>query len=118
MRESELQDLIRLALGRRTDVVMWRNNVGVLETDSGHHVRYGLAKGSADLVGIVRMDNGVGRFFALEVKTPTGRVHDDQERWLQLVRSRGGYGAVVRSVDDAMAAVEAAKRTEAAGGGE
>ena len=110
MRESELQDLIRLALGRRDDVVMWRNNVGVLETDSGHHVRYGLARGSADLVGIVRMDNGLGRFFALEIKTPTGRVHDDQARWLRLVQSRGGYAAVVRSVDEAMAAVDAAKK--------
>lgn len=110
MRESELMDAIRLALGRCDDVVVWRNNVGLLEAEGGHRVRYGLAKGSADLVGIVRMANGLGRFFALEVKTVTGRLHADQERWLRLVESRGGYAVVVRSVEDALAAVEAARQ--------
>lgn len=110
MRESEIQNAIRLALGRLDYVVMWRNNVGMLEAEGGHRVRYGLAPGSSDLVGIVRMHDGLGRFFALEVKTPIGRVHDDQERWLRLVRAKGGYGAIVRSVEDALAAVEAARR--------
>lgn len=110
MRERELQDAIRLALGRRTDVVLWRNNVGLGETREGARVRFGLAVGSADLIGVVRMANGAGRFVGLEVKMPGGRVSDDQQRWIELVRSRGGYAAVVRSVDEAMAAVDEAAR--------
>jgi hypothetical protein len=46
-----------------------------------------------------------GRFVALEVKTPRGRVTPEQQRFITLVRARGGFAAVVRSVDDAIAAV-------------
>jgi hypothetical protein len=51
-----------------------------------------------------------GRFVALEVKTPTGRVSPDQRRWADLVRARGGYVATVRSVDEARAAIAEARR--------
>lgn len=104
MKESEIQDAVRLALGRERGVLLWRNSVGTAEHWTGtgvQRVRYGLAPGSADLVGLVD-----GRFFALEIKAPGGRVAPEQEQWLALVRRNGGFAAVVRSADEARACVE------------
>jgi len=56
------------------------------------------------------MNDGTGRFVALEVKTVSGSLSEEQVRWLRLVRGLGGYAVVVRSIEDAMAAVEAARR--------
>lgn len=109
--ESVLQAEIRLALGRDPTLVLWRNSTGTAahlnpRTNRTTTVRYGLAVGSADLVGILAP---AGRFVALEVKTANGRVSPEQTTWLALVRSRGGFAAVVRSVDDAIAAIERAR---------
>lgn len=108
--ETILQAEIRLALGRERDLVLWRNAVGQAEHTGGDgrtfHQAFGLSKGSADLVGILAP---AGRFVALEVKTATGRVRPEQVVWLALVRSRGGFAAVVRSVDDARSALERAR---------
>lgn len=104
MTEGALQDSIRLALADEPGLVLWRNNVGVATVGGGARVRYGLAVGSADLVGILN-----GRFVALEIKTPTGRASSEQKLWLALVRARGGFAAVVRSVDDARRAIARAR---------
>lgn len=107
MSEGAIQDAIRLALSDEPGLVLWRNNVGVAEHYGKRGVtftRYGLAPGSADLVGVLN-----GRFFALEVKTATGRVGAEQRLWMNLVRSVGGFAAVARSVEDARAAVVAAR---------
>ena len=113
MTETQLLAEIRLALGRDPRVVLWRNNTGMAE-QQGRPVRYGLCVGSSDLVGIVTMASGVGRFLALEVKTERGRVSREQEQFLGVVNARGGYGVVVRSVEDARAAVERAAAGERA----
>lgn len=109
--ESVLQAEIRLALGRDPTLVLWRNTVGMSthtdpRTNRTTSQRFGLAVGSADLVGILAP---AGRFVALEVKTATGRVRPEQAQWLALVRTRGGFAAVVRSVPDALAAIERAR---------
>ena len=113
MNESQIQQAIRIALGDEPDLVLWRNTTGQTEEwnpsdGSARTMRYGLAVGSADLVGILRP----GRFLALEVKTPTGRVRPEQTAWLELVRRMGGFAAVVRSVDEAKAALERARNGE------
>lgn len=113
MREAELQDEIRLALAEVPGLALWRNNVGVGSVGRAQtRVRFGLSVGSADLVGVVRMDSGVGRFIALEVKTAAGGVTPQQRQWLQLVNGLGGYASIVRSVEGALDAVEAARRGE------
>ncbi len=107
--EVDLMDAIRLALGADPGVVLWRNNVGLTEFWDGKQVsvvRYGLADERADLVGLLSPS---GRFLAVEVKTATGRVKPEQLQWLALVRRFGGFAAVVRSVDEALAAVARAR---------
>jgi len=99
MSEARIQAEIRLALGS-LGMVFWRNNTGVFR-DGGRFVRFGLAVGSADLIGIVE-----GRFCALEVKQPGKRATIEQAKWLKVVRLYGGFGAVVTSVQEALEAVE------------
>jgi len=67
-------------------------------------VQFGLGKGSFDLICCV-----CGRFVALEVKTPTGRVSKDQEMWQAKMRRVGAVAEVVRSVAEAKAIVRSAK---------
>lgn len=107
--ERELQHEIRLAVGSLPDVCIWRNETGQAKhigpRGRPQHVRYGLCVGSADLIGV----GPGGRFLALEIKTETGRVTPEQTMFLDLVRSKGGIAAVVRSVDEALAVIEAAR---------
>lgn len=125
MNETQIQQAIRIALGDEPDLVLWRNTTGQTEEwnpsdGSARTLRYGLAVGSADLVGILAVQQRcpgtwaktIGRFFALEVKTPTGRVRPEQTTWLELVRRMGGFAAVVRSVDEAKAALARARHGE------
>ena len=102
MLENELQRAIRLALGREPDLVLWRNSVGLTEHPDGRVVRYGLAKGSSDLVGV----GPQGRFVALEVKRPGEKPTPDQSLFLALVEKRGGFAAVVHSMEEAREAIE------------
>lgn len=105
--ESSLQARIQIALAA-SGVLVWRNNVGL--ADYKHtKVVYGLGKGSADLIGLVKMPNGVARFFGCEVKRRLGKVRPNQERWMEIVRRWGGYVVVARSVEDALKGVEEAK---------
>lgn len=111
MLEDELQANIRLSLGKRTDVVMFRNAVGLAETSKGHKVKYGLCKGSSDLIGFLR---GSGRFVCLEIKTNSGKESEDQKRFRMLVNIGGGFARVVRSVEEANEAVNQAIATAGA----
>ena len=57
----------------------------------------GLPAGFSDLFGLTNE----GRFFALEVKAPKGRVTDQQANFLRHITDHGGIAGVARSVDDA-----------------
>jgi hypothetical protein len=113
--ETALMHEIHEAIARSGRALIWRNSVGGVHgvvSTAGRvyraNVQYGLGRGSADLVGILRG----GRFIALEVKTPSGRVGRDQISWMHAVRSAGGFASVVRSVDEAMAALDRAAAGE------
>jgi len=107
--ETDLQQRIRLALGTHPDARLFRNQVGSLpDPRTGRLVTFGLARGSADLIGwrtLVVTPEMVGQriavFTSLEIKTPSGRLSPAQTHWLHAVRSAGGIAGVVRSVADA-----------------
>jgi hypothetical protein len=112
--ETIIQQEIRLALGSRSDLRLFRNQVGSLpDPRTGRLVTFGLAKGSADLIGwrtITVTPEMVGTqvavFTSIEVKTPTGRIRPEQHSWLEAVRSTGGLAGVARSTTDALHIVD------------
>lgn len=97
--ESQLVTQIRATVGGHGGpAILWRNSSGQF-CANGRTVHYGLCVGSADLIGIRRSD---GRFIAIEVKTTSGRVSQEQHQFIELVRANGGLAGVARSVEEAM----------------
>lgn len=110
--EQSIQQLIRLKLSNGS-IRLLRNNTGVLQDKNGRPVQFGLAKGSADLIGwktVTVTPEMVGQevavFTSIEVKTPTGRIRPEQQRWMEVVRAAGGIAGIARSVEDAEALVQ------------
>lgn len=58
-------------------------------------------KGVSDLLGCWR-----GRMLAIEVKTPTGRITLDQQRFLDNVNAAGGIGFVARDIETVIEKLE------------
>lgn len=128
--ETALQKAILEALAFDKNIQVWRSNTGAGNAASGRFIRYGLAKGASDIVGIVKMEvcwahtsprdlktpaspeeqfKLLGRFIALEVKVGKGQPTLEQHEFLALVRRMGGHAAVVRSIDEALSQVAQAK---------
>lgn len=111
--EAMLQGRIMAALGVLPGVTVWRNNVGTAVYEGGARVEYGVGgKGAPDLLCEVLVR---GQFPSvalwLEVKTPDGVVEEHQRRWHSAALRGGRNVAVVRSVDDALGAVDEVQRT-------
>ena len=107
--EQTIQQQIRLACSSGP-TRLFRNNTGTLRDQHGRPVTFGLAKGSADLIGwTTRMitpdmvGQQVAVFTSIEVKTATGRLRPEQQQWLEVVQAAGGIAGVARSVCDANA---------------
>ena len=64
----------------------------------GGYTRAGLGEGTADLVGYVL---GSGRFFALEIKTSTGKPSPEQVAWIAQTNREGGHAAIARTPEEA-----------------
>jgi len=106
--EQRIQQEIRLAVSKG-DTRVFRNNTGTLRDQHGRPVSFGLAKGSADLIGwrtITITPEMVGQqvavFTSIEVKSATGRLRPEQQQWLDAVQAAGGIAGVARSVGDAL----------------
>lgn len=148
MTESVILAAIRKRLERETDLVLWRLSYGITDDDDNDtprkRYRAGLSvRGGSDLIGILKVKKAgyphdhesiillrdVGRFLALECKTPAhlGRIRSaiarnaiaklsktDQHQimFLGVVRSMGGFGAFVDSEESAVAALDRARRGE------
>lgn len=95
--EANIQNDIMIELSQ-AGCLVWRNNTGVLKDGNGRPIKFGLCKGSSDLVGIC----ADGKFLAVEVKTKTGRVRPEQETFIAAVKRAGGRAGVARSVSDAL----------------
>jgi len=112
--EQRIQQEIRIACSTG-DTRLFRNNTGTLKDQNGRPVTFGLAKGSADLIGYrsititpEMVGTTVAVFLSIEVKTPTGRLRPEQQQWLDAVQAAGGIAGVARSVEDAIRLTEAA----------
>ena len=107
MNEHEIQQRIRLACGHGP-VRLWRNNSGALVDQQGRLVRFGLCKGSSDLIGLRTLEitpdlvgQRLAQFVALEIKTARGVASPEQRAFLALVEQLGGLAAICRSVEAA-----------------
>jgi hypothetical protein len=110
--EHEIQQRIRLVCGRGR-VRLWRNNTGALVDQQGRFVRFGLCKGSSDLIGLRSLEitpelvgRRIAQFVALEIKTGSGTVSPEQRAFLQLVQQLGSLGGVCRSIAEAQAVLD------------
>jgi len=99
MSETDIMRAIRVAVNATGKATLWRNNVGF---DKDKKVKYGLGKGSADLVGFL---HSTGRILAVEVKTSVGRLSPEQKAYLSFVAERGGIAGVARSVEEAFSLI-------------
>lgn len=114
--EAWLQSRLRLD-AVRADVLLWRNNKGVLPDANGTPVRFGLcndnkaigaAFASADLIGIKRVQIGpqhvgqtLGQFASIEVKAPGAplKMRPGQKEWADLVTAWGGWAKITNTPD-------------------
>lgn len=103
--ETTISALIRRAIAKDGRALVTRNNTGVLPGPQGRPVRFGLGRGSPDLVGMLL---GSGRVFCIEVKRPGLMSTTTQRAWARACRMRGGFVATAHSVPEALAALERA----------
>lgn len=102
MTEHDIQNAIRLKLSE-LGFAVFRANVGNFQTADGRYIKSGLPKGFSDLFAVKD-----GRVYFIEVKTPTGRVSEEQKHFIAVMRDRYGCAAgVARCVDDAVEIVTA-----------
>lgn len=94
--ENQILNLLKL-LG----VYCWKNqSVGIYDKAKGvyrksnnkHHIN-----GVADIIGVIS-----GRFLAIEVKSKTGTLSQDQKLFIMKVNEEGGVAFVARSPGDVL----------------
>jgi hypothetical protein len=114
MSEAATLAQIRLAIGRLPFARMFRNNTGAMKDETGRLVRFGLHKGSADLIGwrtVTITPDMVGQriavFTSIEVKHGRGWLTDEQRTWLAHVHDAGGWAGVARDPMEAAAILRA-----------
>lgn len=94
MRETDLQNEIRIALSKHGIVI--RQNTGNFLTADGRRVKCGVA-GLSDLLFI-----GKGYVAFIEVKTEKGRPTPEQLNFIEIAKKYGHRAGIARSVQDAL----------------
>lgn len=96
MKEANLMRLIQMEATKRGHRLL-RNNVGKLKDADGRYVAFGVGgTGGSDLIGWC----ADGKFAAIEVKLPNGKVSPEQEAFINAVRAAGGRAGVARTEED------------------
>lgn len=98
--EGDIQSAVVAYLKMRPDVAwVHRFNTGAVKLQDRwgkiRFVRFAF-KGCSDILGQMKD----GRFLAIEVKSPSGRLSAAQSAFLDMVIGNKGVAGVVRSVDD------------------
>jgi hypothetical protein len=107
---TKLKNEIRLALGRERDLTLWSLVQGIVRGTNKKQYRAGLVPGASDLVGILRMPCGCGRWICIECKTGNASATNEQRLFGSLVQGRGGFWCVVRSLDESWSALDRARK--------
>jgi len=109
--EAYVQNKIRLAVGHGK-IRLFRNNTGALLDIKGRLVKFGLCKGSSDLIGfktITITPDMVGKevaiFSAIEVKDK-GKATDEQKKFIDIIQNAGGIAGVAKNVNEAKKILE------------
>ncbi|MDR0496749.1 MAG: VRR-NUC domain-containing protein [Treponema sp.] len=89
--ESHIKTAILHYLERR-GFMAWNNPSGAVRIAPKRWISFG-KKGSSDIIGVLPD----GRFLAVEVKAPHGRLSPEQAAFLEKVRGAGGMAVVVKS---------------------
>lgn len=87
----------------KKNITLFRNNVGSATTTTGQFIRFGLCPGSSDLIGFTPVEiNGhtYAIFTAFEIKTPTGKVSQQQQNFIDFINKSGGIGKIIRHPDE------------------
>ena len=100
--EHQIQNEIRLALANN-DCLVFRTNVGKVQTKDGTWFDTGLPNGFTDLCGCRLSD---GKMFFIEVKNEKGKVRPAQEVFINKMRDYGLIAGVARSSEEALRIVE------------
>lgn len=110
MLEADVQNSIRLHVSERRLGILFRANVGEAWTGSRiehnpdgsitiynpRRFRTGLPPGFSDLFGVA----AGGRAAFIEVKSSTGRVTPEQEKFIKMMIKAGALAGVARSPED------------------
>jgi hypothetical protein len=99
--EKRIQDDILNFLNTMGIFAWHARNGATYDPRKGIYRRNTSVKGIADIIGILHG----GRFLAIEVKTPKGKVSPHQHDFLLEINYRGGLGIVARSLDDVINAL-------------
>ena len=99
MKEHAIQNEILRAFGTKSEMRLWRANVGVARIGN-RVIRFGIP-GQADLTGILPD----GRRLEIEVKSPAGAQSDDQRNFQKMIERFGGVYVLARSVEDVRCAL-------------
>ena len=87
----------------RQEIYHWRNNTGAVQITPGRFMRFGKV-GSSDILGCLPG----GRFLAVEVKAPEGRLSPEQKQFLADIQALGGLALVIRDWKELDKALRAA----------
>ena len=99
--EQQIQNEILLAAsnaGHR----LWRANAGKIQTVHGGWIKL-FPKGFPDTVGYRKGD---GKFIAIEVKTPKGKLRPEQEKFKEFAETQPIIYGIARSVEEALEIIE------------
>jgi hypothetical protein len=103
MTEAELAKVTKQIL-EYSGLVFWRNAVGAVQHRIGNRVimKPSPIRGFPDWSGITRS----GQFWALELKSKTGRVESHQVEWMEKLTKSHAIVGVARSVEEVLQFVE------------
>lgn len=79
----------------------WRNYVGPILRGPRKLLSKNPMAGMPDILGVFKSHH---RLFAIEVKTPKGKLADKQKAWIEQLTNAGAYCLVARDISDVVEA--------------